>query len=724
MFKLSFGIPSFVTKAINSIKNAVHSQKPKYRIPEHIINKNQRQISIRRINSKQVSIKSTGQTLVLIDSKEKGRITALHTGCDRLPAGLEQEGPGQETPGETDRLDPATIPKFVSQLEKPPVYMPTIRNIEAKSDDGEWIEQRHIYTIDICEFKQQILPEGFPKTTVLGYGGLVRDAETGEVRYRQSSPGGTIEALRGVPVMVNWRNILNGRHPFAVDPTLHWANPNDMPMHPPMPWPPFPPGFPDAQFPVPSVTHLHGAEVSSLYDGHPDAWITSTGKKGPAYSEGMYFYPNTQEPATMWYHDHTSGMTRLSVYAGLAGFYLLRGTGGRSESGSQSETENCGCGEKPDLPEGRYEIPLVIQDRVFRKDGSLFFNEQGINPEIDPYWFPGMIGDTILVNGKAWPNLDIERRQYRFRLLNGSNDRFYHLKLSNGLKFTQIGSDGGYLPGPVELETLLIAPAERMDILIDFSCMEPGASAILLNDAPAPYPGGFPVDENTGRIMRFTVLKDWPVVRPRKLPCKLNDIVALRPDSPERVMVLTESTAPSGAPSAMYLNGQKWGAEVTETPVVGSTEDWVIVSMLGGAHPVHLHLIQFQVISRQEFKAKEYNAKWEEINGTPPLCHKPQTVPLEPYLIGEPIPPEANETGWKDTVKTFPDQVLRIRVRYAPTDIPVCDVRPGVNLFPFDPAEGPGYVWHCHILDHEDNEMMRPIVLGCGNHDHGGHELQ
>ena len=340
--------------------------------------------------------------------------------------------PGR-APEETDRLDPATVPKFVNQLEKPPTYMPVIKNMEIKSDDGEWIEQRHIYTIDICEFKEQILPEGFPQTTVWGYGGLVRDAETGEVRYRQSSPGGTIEAVRGVPVMVNWRNILSGIHPFAVDPTLHWANPNDMPMHPPMPWPPFPPGFPEARFPVPSVTHLHGAEVSSLYDGHPDAWVTSTGKKGPAYSGGMYFYPNTQEPTTMWYHDHTLGMTRFSVYAGLAGFYLLRETGGRSESDGRIE---------PDLPEEKYEIPLVIQDRAFKKDGSLFFNEQGINPEINPYWFPGMLGDIILVNGKAWPNLDVERRQYRFRLLNGSNGRFYHLKLSNGLKFTQIGSDG------------------------------------------------------------------------------------------------------------------------------------------------------------------------------------------------------------------------------------------------------------------------------------------
>ena len=210
--------------------------------------------------------------------------------------------------------------------------------------------------------------------------------------------------------------------------------------------------------------------------------------------------------------------------------------------------------------------------------------------------------------------------------------------------------------------------------------------------------------------MRFTILTDWPVVRPRKLPCKLNNIVSLKPDSPERIMALNETLGPNG-PAAMYLNGRKWGADVSETPVVGSTEDWVIANLTADSHPIHLHLIQFQVISRQEFKAEEYSTKWKEINGTPPIDHKPQTVPIEPYLIGDPVPPEVNEKGWKDTVKTFPSQILRIRVRFAPTDIPVCDVEPGVNRFSFDPAEGPGYVWHCHILDHEDNEMMRPLKI-------------
>lgn len=584
-------------------------------------------------------------------------------------------------------LDPATIPKFVNRLEKPPVFEPFL------------INDKHLYHIDICKFEEQVLPQGFPKTTVWGYGGVVRDSKTCGARYTRSSPGATIEAVRGIPVMVNWRNLLIGSHQFAVDPTLHWANPNMMPMDPPKPWPAFPPGFSDAQFPVPAVTHLHGAEVSSFSDGHPEAWFTSYEEKGPAFFSCMYEYPNKQEPTTLWYHDHTLGMTRLNVYAGLAGFYLLR------------DPDNDGR-EKFDLPEGDYEIPLVIQDRSFHSDGSLAFNEQGIDPSIHPYWFPGMLGNTIMVNGKVWPNLNVERRQYRFRILNGSNDRFYRMKLSNGMGFIQIGSDGGYLPEPVELDTLLIAPAERMDILMDFSEITPGTSIILTNDAPAPFPDGGPADpDTTGQIMRFTVSTGCaPPVKPRPLPCRMNDIARLRPDSQERILTANEVDA-GGPPIGMVLNGQKWAADVSELPRVGSTEDWVIVNLANGSHPIHLHLIQFQVLNRQEIHRDEYRARWEEVNGKPPLDHPTVTVPVEPYLVGDPIPPEPGETGWKDTAKAYPNQVLRIRVRYAPQNVPVCEAEPGKNLFPFDPSEGPGYVWHCHILDHEDNEMMRPLKV-------------
>ncbi|HWQ79668.1 MAG TPA: multicopper oxidase, partial [Anaerovoracaceae bacterium] len=568
--------------------------------------------------------------------------------------------------------------------------------VKVKSKDDNCFEERHLYFIDISEFKQQVLPEGYPMTTVWGYGGFVWNPETDSVSYSQSAPGATFEAVRGIPVMVKWGNQLTGRHLFAVDPTLHWANPNNMPMDPSRPWPPFPPGFPEAQEPVPIVTHLHGGEVPSAFDGNPDAWFTADGKKGSAFVTSFYLYPNRQEPATLWYHDHALGITRLNVQAGLAGFYLLRDPDG-------------GCLEELELPEGKYEIPIAIQDRSFKEDGSFQFPETGNNPEIHPYWQPEFFGDAIMVNGKVWPNLDVKRRQYRFRLLNGSNARFYNLKMSNGMSFIQIGTDGGFLEEPVELNSLLLAPGERADILADFSGVEPGTSIVLLNDARAPFPDGDAPDPNTtGQIMQFTVpVCSAPPIRPSKLPGRLNYIVDLRPDSPGRILTLNEVSGPGG-PVAVLLNGQEWTAPISELPWVGSTEEWVIANLTMDTHPIHLHLVQFQILDRQDFDAERYRADWEAINGIPPLDHETAVLPVDSYLTGVPIPPDNNERGWKDTARMNPGQVTRIKVRFAPQNVPVDMVRPGENLYPFDPSFGPGYVWHCHILDHEDNEMMRP----------------
>lgn len=585
------------------------------------------------------------------------------------------------------RLDPQLIPKFVNQLVKPPVYCP----VSSGSEDDT-----RLYVVDISEFKQQILPPGFPETTVWGYGGTVLDEETCQARYFQNAPGATFEAVRNMPIRVKWINKLNGPHLFPVDPTLHWANPNDMPMDPPKPWPPFPPGFPDAQSPVPIVTHLHGGEVPSIFDGHPDAWFTYDGKTGPAYCTALYTYPNSQEPATLWYHDHALGITRLNVYAGLAGFYLLRGG---YELGYHKEFN---------LPKGRYEIPIVIQDRSFNTDGSLAFTDVGVNPDIHPYWDPEFFGDSIMVNGKVWPNLDVERRQYRFRLLNGSNARFYNLRLSNGMTLTQIGSDGGFLAKPVALDALLLAPGERADLLVDFSSVAPGTKIILTNDANAPFPDGdAPDPATTGQIMQFTVPDRTPKpIKPDALPKTLNVIPALTPDAPQRILTLNEVQGPGG-PLMVLLNGQKWEAPISELPRVGSTEDWVIVNLTMDTHPIHLHLVQFQLLNRQDLMTDQYHMKWLKLNGMPPLHHPTKALPVEPYLVGSPIPPDENETGWKDTVRMNPMQVTRIRVRFAPQNVPVRVAKPGLNFFPFDPAIGPGYVWHCHIIDHEDNEMMR-----------------
>jgi FtsP/CotA-like multicopper oxidase with cupredoxin domain len=594
----------------------------------------------------------------------------------------------------TKPLNPNIIPKYINQLFILPVFKPTIVKDPITGEDIS-----HNYTISMTQFMQQILPPMFPMTTVWGFEGNVKDPCIGEISCFRSSPGPTFEAVRDIPVNVQWVNNITGPNLFAVDPTLHWANPNNIP-RPIPPFLPFPPGYPLAQSPVPLVVHLHGAEVRSDSDGHPDSWFTAgEEKKGPAFLKSRYTYQNTQEPTTLWYHDHALGTTRLGVYAGLAGAYLLRDPNNKIS---------------PLLPSGPYEIPIVIQDRSFNEDGSLLFPSNGVVPDVHPYWRPAFIGNTIMVNGKVWPNLNVERRQYRFRVINGSNTRTYNLKLSNNQSFIQIGSDGGFLPFPVTMTELLIAPAERADILIDFSVLEQGTTIIMTNDAPAPFPNGRVPDPDTvGQIMQFTVL-DTSEVPPSKLPAELNKIPVLTPDVPKKVLTLNVVARAPRNPLELLLDGQVWGAQISELPIVGSTVEWEIVNLTGGAHPIHIHLIQFQVLNRQKFDNTKYSEEWIKLNGEPPLQHPTISLPVEPFLEGNPIDPPPNERGWKDTVLMMPGQVTRLKLRWAPQDANPKKVKPGENLFPFDPTFGPGYVWHCHIIDHEDNEMMRPLkVIDC-----------
>lgn len=587
-------------------------------------------------------------------------------------------------------LIPTTIRKYINQLVIPPIYEPIIVT------DPITGEVSHNYTVDVTEFDQQILPASFPATRVWGYGGMVKNAAD-EIIYFRHTPGATFQAVKGIPTNVTWENKLTGPHLFAVDPTLHWANPNNMPMMPPKPWPIFPPGFPAAQSPVPIVTHLHGGEVRSDSDGNPDAWITADGKTGPAFPQLPFNYPNKQLPTTLWYHDHALGITRLNVMAGLAGFYLLR------------DPEDSIA---PILPSGKYEVPLAIQDRSFKLDGSLFFDSMGNNPNIHPYWTPEFIGNTIMVNGVVWPNFNVERRQYRFRILNGSNARFYNLSLSNNQTFIQIGSDGGYLPKPVTLKSILLAPGERADLLINFSTVAPSTKIIILNSAKTPFPQGTTADPQTvGQIMQFTVLNTTPVT-PNTLPGTLNTIPVLAQDANTRTLTLNEVIGPGG-PTQLLLNGQQWDAAVSELPRVGSTEVWELVNLTADTHPIHLHLVQFQLLSRQAIQVNQYTRAWNFANegGVLPLTNPTVTVPVAPYLQGKPRIPAPNEMGWKDTIQANPGEVTRIIVRFAPQDANPALVKPGVNLYPFDPTIGPGYVWHCHILDHEDNEMMRPYIV-------------
>jgi FtsP/CotA-like multicopper oxidase with cupredoxin domain len=590
-----------------------------------------------------------------------------------------------------DPLDPTTIPKWENQLTgPPPVYVSDSNNA---------------YTVSMKQFGQQILPPSLNLTTTTwGYEGHAKDAVTGaDLGVIANSPGPTFETEKGTPITVKWVNTITSSSLFAVDPTIHWANPNNM-ATPTSPFLAFPPGYAQAQSPVPLVNHVHGLEVQSSSDGGPDQWFTSTGVQGPGYrsltptdpNAAIFYYPNSQPPTTLFYHDHALGMTRLNLASGLAGFYLVRG-----ENDSLEDS----------LPSGKYEVPLAIQDRSFNTDGSYAFPNVGVNPDDHPYWMPEFFGNTIMVNGQIWPNMNVDQGQYRFRIVDGSNARFYTLRFSNGMSFTQIGAEGGYLRAPVSLTSLTIAPGERADILVDFSNVTAGTKIIMENSANAPFPDGDPVDLNTtGQIMQFNVTSQ-PGHTASQLPSilnpQLNNFPSLGTPTTTRIKTLYEVTnTTSDTPMMVTLDGQMWDNPISEQPNLGATEEWKIPNLTGDTHPIHIHLTQWQVVSRQAFDVENYTADWEALNGgSPPYGPDHPTVPLDPanYLIGSPRGPDANEQGWKDTVRMNTGEVTVVKARFAPID--------GSTDYPFNATVGPGYVWHCHIVDHEDNEMMRPYVV-------------
>lgn len=617
-------------------------------------------------------------------------------------------------------LSPYSIPKFINELMgPPPVRMPVTETLDA---GGNVIAQK--YEVDMTSFSEQVLPAGFPETPVWGYAGKAYDPVSGTSwDYLQSSPGASFDVQRGVSIDVKWTNKITEEHMFAVDPTLHWANPNGMPSamdldFPDPPYPTYPPGFPDAQSNVPLVPHLHGGEDQSTSDGGPDQWFTASGTYGPAYdsypNDGapgsvIFHYPNEQPAATLWYHDHALGMTRINVMSGLAGFYLIRDPNDPLAS---------------ILPSGKYDMPIVIQDRTFNLDGSFWFPSVGINPDEHPYWMPEFFGNTIMVNGKVWPNMNVDQGVYRFRLLDGSNARFYTLTLvdrsgNQKLPMVQIASDGGYLRAPAPVTSLTIAPGERVEVLADFSKLPVGTKVLMTNTAKAPDPMGEKADpRSTGQIMQFTVTGNPGQAIPT-LPALLNPDLAIFPSLPaaskQRILTLTEIMGANG-PSEILLNGQKWMAPITEKPVLGSTEEWVIVNPTADTHPIHLHLVQFQLVSRQKIDVAKYYNDWLVLNMEGmmddgmmlpfDLSWTPLELPIGPYLKNRPMTAPANEQGWKDTIQMNPGEVTIIRVKFAP----ISDLN-GDGQYPFDATYGPGYVWHCHIIDHEDNEMMRPYEV-------------
>jgi FtsP/CotA-like multicopper oxidase with cupredoxin domain len=298
--------------------------------------------------------------------------------------------------------------------------------------------------------------------------------------------------------------------------------------------------------------------------------------------------------------------------------------------------------------------------------------------------------------------MNVKQGQYRFRILDGSNSRFYQISLSNGMPFTLIGTEGGYIKTPVQLISMLIAPAERADILIDFSNIPAGTKIVLQNFAGS---GTEEEQQTTGQIMQFTVT-DQKGFTPNQLPTNLNPTLAgnfptLPAPDKTRTLTLVDVAGQNG-PEELLLDGQKWDAEVSETPTLGSTEDWQIVNPSMDQHPIHVHLVQFQVVYRQKFNVASYLGTWIRLNGNPPLNHSTVNVPLDSFFTGQPTGPSPSEQAWKDTVVVNSGEVVTIRLRWTEQN---------GDPFPFDATVGPGYVWHCHLLEHEDNEMMRPYVV-------------
>ena len=420
------------------------------------------------------------------------------------------------------------------------------------------------------------------------------------------------------------------------------------------------------------MTHLHGGFVAADSDGNPS--ITPNGF-GPGETQTV-LYPNQapQMPAALlWFHDHGLGTTRLNVFAGLAAAYLVR-----DEHDTGTEPNPIG------IPGGAYEIPLVIQDRQFNPDGTFLYPTSDIEGVT---WIGEYFGDVMLVNGKVWPFLNVEPRLYRFRILNGCNARILNLGLG-GVQIFQIGAEGGMWDRPVPMKRLVLAPAERADVLVDFR-RSPGQTLVVKNGSP-PAPVATPAPSLT-TVMQIrvgtTVTQPGPGTVPASLPGRAADLPA-----PARTRYITLNEI--GAETAgwfLNLNGLHFGeAGGAEAPTAGTVEDWVYVNLTGDTHPMHTHLFTHQVIGRTPFDAEAYEEANDSPNGVP------GGIDPTPFATGPMLPPAPEERGFKDTTKVDPGYFTTIRGRF---DLPAGVTAPQT------------YVHHCHIVEHEDNDMMQPFTV-------------
>jgi spore coat protein A len=751
--------------------------------------------------------------------------------------------------------------------------------------------------IKMCEFQSAILPPGTPVAATVAppagkppltwtWGYLIDPNPLGTtpcadlVALYTNTVTGVIDSYLG-PVLVNARNggstditwvndlktgattnVLAWK--YSTDQTLHWADPlapqlddvanacmmnTEMASYGGFTYPPF--GHACArnyEGPIPAVPHVHGGEQPAEIDGSPDSWFTSDGLKfghkyysapgAPRGNTAIYKYPNDMEAAPIWFHDHALGVTRLNVYAGMAGAYYIYDPARIAPDavGVIKGTCQANCLPK-NLQPLESVVPLVLQDRMFDTNGELFFTADSaggllwaLNPE-HPYWNPEFVGDTIVVNGKAWPFHNVSRQRYRFLFINGSNARTYEMFLVDpvtkamGPPMWVIGTDGGYLDAPVKIDPnatakgaqtkLVIQPGERYEVIIDFAALPAGSSGslVLKNTGRTPYPkGAAPTGTTLGQVMKFVVsagavadasynpATDGPLrtgtSTVQRLVNPATGVIAVTP-AKTRQLTLNEVmgmpinaidpvtnvlTAYPGGPLEILVNNTKWSGLVggmthrpdftssaipvppppatqvgtyttdfSEMPQEGDTEVWEIVNLTADAHPIHLHAVQFQILNRQSFNVNTYGAAYAAAftggplplptgpmgctagfycpGYGPPLAYGPSVASggklggnpdVTPFLQGPIQPPLASEAGWKDTALNMPGMVTRYAVRWAPNSLPA-NTPASQSYFRFDPSGGGSfaangtpilgkynYVWHCHIIDHEDNEMMRP----------------
>jgi spore coat protein A, manganese oxidase len=637
-------------------------------------------------------------------------------GCSESAASEVSTPTGSPGVVPTPSLNPTRIAKFAQALVIPPAMPPS----STRSGVTE-------YRIRAAQFSQQVLPPPLPKTTVWGYG---RDGDPlpgAGAASTFSYPAFTVETRSKSPVRVTWINGLvdaSGNylpHLLPVDQTIHWADPGGGSMihggadH----------GAPQRTpytGPVPIVTHVHGAHSFDHSDGHPEAWFLpdalnipdTFAMRGSRYRSqadvgdgaAVFDYPMDEEAATLWYHDHALGMTRLNVSAGLAGFWIIRSD---AESGLGLPGPAPQLGDAPGTR--YYEIPLVIQDRTFAPDGSLSFPSMRAQYDgyagpfipdspVPPIWGPEFFGNVMVVNGRVWPYLEVEPRLYRFRVLNASDARTLFLEFSRaGLNFRQIGGDGGLRPdSPLVQSRLRIGPAERYDVLVDFSGLKVGSTVTLLNTGPDEAWGGPDADppqdpadlDTTGQVMEFRVVELTGNGSKGSMPPTLPALAPLSPSAPPRDLLLAELSVPGDFPihvrlGTVALGPLPWSAPASEVIKLNDTEVWRVANTTDDAHPIHLHLIDFQVLDRIPFDVDRFKmaeAAWLMRTGPEPK--------LDDFVTGPAVPPDPAEIGPKDTAMMLPGTITRIVAR-------------------FDRAGS--YVWHCHIIEHEDNDMMRPLEI-------------